>query len=150
MNAKTLISFVISILIGLLFGNLVLSQYKNNISHDTNDYAIYMVQQGVYSTMESMEENTVDLSDYMYVKKDDKYYVYLGVTQDIATANIIKDNYDMDLYIKENNIDDEELVMMIKQNDDLIKENNSKKDVLSYSKKSLEIYEGKMSEVYEY
>ena len=118
--------------------------------NDSNDYAIYMVQQGVYSTMESMEENTVDLSDYMYVKKDDKYYVYLGVTQDIATANIIKDNYDMDLYIKENNIEDEELLVKLKENDNLINENTNKNDILSFSKKSLEIYEGQMNVVNEH
>ena len=144
---KTIISFCISLIVGILCGSMVLSQYKNNIKHEEKQkYPVYMVQQGVYSSLESMEENTVDLSDYMYIKQDDKYYVYVGVFLDRAIADRVKDNYNKDLYVKENDIDDETLVLMIKQNDENIKENSSKSDILSASKKSLEIYEGKMNE----
>lgn len=143
MKMKLLFPVSLSILIGIICGNLVFSQYSNNIKEVVLEtQPIYLLQQGVYSSLESMEENTSNISDYLYVKQDDKYYVYLGVTSDKDIANKVKENYNnVDIYIKENNISNEDLILKIKENDQSIQENTTKKDILSLSKKSLEIYE---------
>lgn len=143
MKMKLLFPVSLSILIGIICGNLVFSQYSNNIKEVVLEtQPIYLLQQGVYSSLESMEENTSNISDYLYVKQDDKYYVYLGVTSDKDIANKVKENYNnVDIYIKENNISNEDLILKIKENDQSIQENTTMKDILSLSKKSLEIYE---------
>lgn len=143
MKMKLLFPVSLSILIGIICGKLVFSQYSNNIKEVVLEtQPIYLLQQGVYSSLESMEENTSNISDYLYVKQDDKYYVYLGVTSDKDIANKVKENYNnVDIYIKENNISNEDLILKIKENDQSIQENTTKKDILSLSKKSLEIYE---------
>ena len=143
MKMKLFFPVSLSILIGIICGKLVFSQYSNNIKEVVLEtQPIYLLQQGVYSSLESMEENTSNISDYLYVKQDDKYYVYLGVTSDKDIANKVKENYNnVDIYIKENNISNEDLILKIKENDQSIQENTTKKDILSLSKKSLEIYE---------
>ncbi len=146
MKKKTIILSVLSVFIGVLCGNIIFSQYKGNIEKVVaSSEPIYLLQQGVYSSLESMEENTTNLSDYLYVKQDDKYYVYLGVTSNKDTANKLKESYNnVDIYVKENNISNEGLILKIKENDKSIQDENNKKNLLSLSKKSLEIYEETM------
>ncbi len=122
------------------------SQYRGNIQEVVvNTEPIYLLQQGVYSSIESMEENTMSLSDYLYVKQDDKYYVYLGITGNKELADKLKNNYsNVDIYVKENNISNQGLILKIRENDKTIQEESDKKNLLSLSKKSLEIYEETM------
>lgn len=143
MKLKLLFPVSLSVIIGIICGKVVFSQYSNNIKEVVLETEpLYLLQQGVYSSIESMEENTSNISDYLYVKQDDKYYVYLGVTSNKDIANKVKENYNnIDIYIKENNVSNEDLILKIKENDQTIKEDTNKKDILSFSKKSLEIYE---------
>lgn len=146
MKLKILFPISASLLIGILCGNIVFSQYSNNINEVITDKSsVYLLQQGVYSSLESMEEATSNISDYLYVKQNDKYYVYLGVTSDKKLADKVKENYNTDIYIKENEISNEALLLKIKENDKTIQETSNKKDILSFSKKSLEIFEETMS-----
>ena len=87
----------------------------------------------------------MSLSDYLYVKQDDKYYVYLGITGNKELADKLKNNYsNVDIYVKENNISNQGLILKIRENDKTIQEESDKKNLLSLSKKSLEIYEETM------
>lgn len=146
MKLKIIFPITLSIFIGILCGRTVFSQYRGNIQEVVvNTEPIYLLQQGVYSSVESMEENTMSLSDYLYVKQDDKYYVYLGITGNKELADKLKNNYsNVDIYVKENNISNQGLILKIRENDKTIQEESDKKNLLSLSKKSLEIYEETM------
>lgn len=146
MKLKILFPISASLLVGVLCGRVIFSQYSNNIEEViSSKEPVYLLQQGVYSSLESMENATSNISDYLYIKQDDKYYVYLGVTTDKKIADKVKQNYDnIDIYIKENDVSNEALLLKLKENDKTIKEESNKKDILSFSKKSLEIFEETM------
>lgn len=147
MKRKIILPTILSLLIGGYLGFLIFNQYDQNNSQTTfneSDEHIYFLQQGVYSNLESIEENTKEISDYIYFKEDDKYKVYVGITTNSENADkitkIFKDkNYD--IYIKERNIKDKAFVEKLKQYDELIKNTEDQNVILGLLKQILNEYE---------
>lgn len=148
MKNKIIVPTILSILIGGYLGYLIFNQYKYNNSDVTTfneeSTPIYFLQQGVYSSIESMNENTNEISDYIYFKEDDKYKVYIGITTNKDNAekitNIFKDkNYE--IYTKEMNIEDKAFVEKLKQYDELIKASDDQNVILGLLKQILNEYE---------
>ena len=65
---KYLFSSIVALIIGLFLSFLFLNQYKdyNGISVSNNMDNLYFIQYGVFSSKESMEENTIELQNYVY------------------------------------------------------------------------------------
>ena len=92
---KYILSFLIALTIGFFLCKFFLNQYNDYTSITVSNMGdiLYFIQYGVYSDYESMEENTINLQNYVYNIDDDKYYVYIGITQDEDNKNKIVNYY---------------------------------------------------------
>lgn len=146
MKSKIIMPTIISLMIGSYLGYLIFNQYKNNTIETAfnEETKIYFLQQGVYSSIESINENTKLISDYIYFKDDEQYRVYVGITTNNDNANKIKqifNNKNYDIYIKEMSISDEAFVEKLKQYDELIKATTDEAVILGIVKQILNEYE---------
>ena len=81
---KTIKLMIISIFIGTILGTILNTNYKYKIVNTINkDNTYYFIQEGVYSSKNLLQENTKDLNTKTVDKKNNKYYVYLGITRNI-------------------------------------------------------------------
>ena len=145
MKSKLIVPITLSIFIGSYLGFLLFKQYKNtSVSVFNETTPIYFLQQGVYTTKESMEENTKLLSDYIYSLEDNQYRVFVAITTDSENAEKIKtifNNKKIDIYIKEDNISDASFIEKLKQYDELIKTTNDESVIIGLLKQILSEYE---------
>ena len=142
---KTIKLMIISIFIGTILGTILNTNYKYKIVNTINkDNTYYFIQEGVYSSKNLLQENTKDLNTKTVDKKNNKYYVYLGITRNIKIANRIKDIYKKEgysTYIKEVNLDSEEFYNNVEQFDLLIKDTTDNEEVLTIEQVILANYE---------
>jgi len=145
MKSKLIVPITLSIFIGSYLGFLLFKQYKNtsqSVFYETTP--IYFLQQGVYSTKESMESNTKLLSDYIYSLEDNQYRVFVALTTNKDNAEKIKtifNNKQIDIYIKESSISDASFVEKLKQYDELIKTSEDESVIIGLLKQILSEYE---------
>ena len=146
MKSKLIIPTIISLVVGSYLGYLIFNQYKNNTSITTfnEQQNVYFLQQGVYSSVESINENTTMISDYIYYKDNEQYKVYVGITTSSDNADKIKkifNNKNYDIYIKEMSISDKAFIEKLKQYDELINVTTDEAVILGIVKQILNEYE---------
>ncbi len=142
---KYLLTIIVSLLVGFLLSFYMLKEYESvNIIPVFNvKETAYLVQQGVYSSMESMQENTTNLSDYIYSVIDNMYYVYIGVSLESDNVNKIQEYYknkDINTIIKTTTISDTELLNSLRQYDMVLKETNEEETIKEIIKQTLSKY----------
>lgn len=143
---KTLKISVFSIVLGALTGIVLNNNYKEKLSNSfLNDgKTYYFIQEGVYSSTSSMQENTKDLLVKTVDSKNDKQYVYLGITRDEKNAKKLKEIYEnkgYKIYIKEQNLSNEEFYNNVTQFDILIGSTNKETEILTIEEVVLANYE---------
>lgn len=142
MKIKFLLLLCLTICLGFLTAKSVYKLYFTEV--DAYTYNSYFLQSGVYSDQDTMKKETKNLRDFIYEKKDNKYYVYIGITTDMDNANKIKKIYKnkkIDIYIKESKIDNIEFLSSLEQYDILLSEVIKDNDILSINKVILSSYE---------
>ena len=140
---KYILTIFISLLVGFLLSNYIIKEYDSSIISVFNDKkTVYLIQQGVYSSLDSMKENTSSLSEYIYTNVDNLYYVYVGITFDIENTNKIQQIYDFETIVKNNVITDSELIKYIEKYDLILKETNDKNTIKEIVKNVLKKYKG--------
>lgn len=143
---KYIITIIISLLIGFLLSNQLLNNYNQNILNVFNESkTAYLIQQGVYSTLESMQKNTSNLSNYIYSNIDNMYYVYIGITLD--SENVVKlqnyyKNKNIDTIIKTTTINEKEIISSLEQYDIFLKNTTDESTIKEIIKQVLEKYKG--------
>lgn len=143
---KTTILYILgAILIGVFIGKYVYNGYQNETKEAFKDMNenIYLLQYGVYSSNDSMVENTKNLKDYFYYIENNKYHVIIGVTMDKDLKDKIKkaNSIDNDIYIKKVFINNDEFIESLNQYDNLIKNTEDKTTILTAEKQILSKYE---------
>lgn len=143
---KTTILYILgAILIGVFIGKYVYNGYQNETKEAFKDMNenIYLLQYGVYSSNDSMVENTKNLKNYFYYIENNKYHVIIGVTMDKDLKDKIKkaNSIDNDIYIKKVSINNDEFIESLKQYDNLIKNTEDKTTILTAEKQILSKYE---------
>lgn len=143
---KTLKISILSIVLGALVGIVLNNNYKEKLSNSfLNDgKTYYFIQEGVYSSTSSMQENTKDLLVKTVDSKNDKQYVYLGITRDEKNAKKLKEIYEnkgYKIYIKEQNLSNEEFYNNVTQFDILIGSTNKETEILTIEEVVLANYE---------
>ena len=93
---KTLKISIFSIALGAIAGIILNNTYKEKLSNSflNEEKTYYFIQEGVYSSTSSMQENTKDLLVKTVDSKNDKQYVYLGITRDEKNAKKLKEIYE--------------------------------------------------------
>lgn len=116
---------LLGIITGIFLFNLFLKQYTDydgiKVSSTLTD--VYLLQMGVYSSLENMEENTLKLQNYVYNKDGDLYYVYIGISKNkLAIEKIQKYYKDLgyDTIIKEFSISNKKFIKELENYDEII------------------------------
>ena len=89
------LTIILAVITGLFLSKLFFSQYKDAKDLKTvfnNGEKLYFARKGIYSSLDSVKENTMNLSYYIYTMIDDKYYVYYGITKDLENYDKIAGN----------------------------------------------------------
>ena len=143
---KYLFTFLSAIIIGFFLANFFLKQYDDfdGIKVSGTGETIYFIQYGVFSSLESLEENTVALQNYIYNKQDNLYHVYVGITKlEENTKKIINHykNLGYDLIIKEFEITDKEFLELLINYDEILKNTTDETVISSVMSQVLMKYE---------
>ena len=143
---KTLKISIFSIALGTIAGIILNNTYKEKLNNSflNEEKTYYFIQEGVYSSTSSMQENTKDLLVKTVDSKNDKQYVYLGITRDEKNAKKLKEIYEnkgYQIYIKEQNLSNEEFYNNVTQFDILINSTNKESEILTIEEVVLANYE---------
>lgn len=93
---KTIIGIIIAILAGVLLAKLTFDKYekvdtKNVISYDDE---VYMLKVGSYDSVDEMQRSALNFERYIYIEKEDKVTVYIGIAKTRENMEKIKNVYD--------------------------------------------------------
>lgn len=144
---KYLTTFFLALLIGLVIGRFILNQYTFEgriVPTFKSQETGYFIQQGVYSSKESMEDSTSSLPYYIYNIEDNKYYVYVGITLNKENVDKLKGYYEnlgYTTYVKEFNISNDNFLTVLKQYDSLLKESSDEEVIGTVCSQVLNKYE---------
>lgn len=142
---KTMIVSLASIILGALSAMLLNSTYKEKLINTFSEgKTYYFIQEGVYSSKEIMTENTKDIQVKTVDTINNKQYVYLGITRDNNNAKKIKDIYEKkgyQIYIKEQNLSNEEFYNNVTQFDILVNSTDKASEILTIEEVVLANYE---------
>ena len=123
---KYLFTIFIGLIVGFFLCNFFLNQYRDykGIKVSNLGEELYFIQYGIYSDLESLENNTINLQNYVYNEEDSKYYVYVGITGLEKNAEKIL-NYNKKLgnnvEIKKYTVTNKKFIEEIKKYDDVLK-----------------------------
>ena len=147
MIKKYMMPTFIALITGLILGRFVLNQYnfegKIIPTISSSKYA-YFIQQGVYSSKESMEDNVLSFPYYIYMVDNEKYYVYIGITFLEENMEKIKGYYKdkgYTTYVKQININNDDFITVLEQYDILLKETSDKEVIGTVCSQVLKKYE---------
>lgn len=92
---KYLFTFLVAIVVGFFLSYFFINQYDSFSGIKVSGMAdeLYFIQYGVFSSIDSMEKETISLENYVYSKEEDMYYVYVGITKNNDNANKIINYY---------------------------------------------------------
>lgn len=143
---KYLFTFLIALIVGFFLSNFFLKQYDefNGIKVSGVGDNTYFIQYGVFSSLESLEENTISLQNYVYNKQDNLYYVYVGITKLEENAKKIVNYYKKlgyDAIIKEFGITNKEFLELLVNYDQILKNTNDETAISSIVNQTLMKYE---------
>lgn len=125
---KYIFSIFVAIIVGLCFGKFMLSQYQNPsniIPVMSNTFNTFFLELGVYESEEEMKDHTINFPYYIYMTKDNKYYVYIAITKNENNLNRIKGYYEQKGYVinvKQYEIENEAFMIVLEQYDNLLAE----------------------------
>ncbi len=143
MTKKFLIGVALSILLGLIGGNILYKQYEREQNID-EEYNSYLLQLGIYNSKEEALNKVSKLENYTIIEDDNKYYVYLGIStkKDNAkkVANVFLEK-DINVSIKKTVIDNIEFMSNLEQYDLLLDNATSNEDIMSINDVILSSYE---------
>ncbi|HHX16677.1 MAG TPA: hypothetical protein GX725_02015 [Mollicutes bacterium] len=141
---KILMPIIGAIVIGLILGKVLFSQYEKKLDPVFEEKEkIYVLQQGVYSSAENVEKHTTNL-DYYIVDKDNEYYrVYVAITHNKDNVEKLKQHYKSkgnDIYVRELDVKNLEFLELIKQYD-LLLESSGDNEIEQIEKQVISKYE---------
>lgn len=139
---------LIFIVSGIIVGNNLYNKVDFNLLKtfkENNDF--YLLQLGTYDNKESMQRDTRDISPKVYEVKNNKYYVYVGISSNINNINKLKEIYkNQEVTTKVINIKDEEFINNLRQFDILIDNTNNKEEILTIEEVILSSFNKKILE----
>lgn len=143
---KYLLTILFALIVGFFLGNFLLKQYNDyeTITVSVENKELYFFQYGVYSSLENMEENTINLENYIYKIEDEKYYVYIGLTGDknnIDKLNKYFKGLGYDIIVKSYYVYDEEFINLLNNFDEVIKNTEDSTVLSSIICQTLQKYE---------
>lgn len=140
---KDLIIILFVSIFGIYIGSYLYKSYLiKNKDDKYNLYKIYILEYGVYNSIDSMEENGKNIENYFYYSDNNGFHILLGITGNKNIINKIGESYEniSNINIREDYTDNMEFIENLKQLDNLII-NSNKTEILQIEKQSLSKYE---------
>lgn len=147
MKEKIIMPIIACVLVGFFMSKFMFSQYDSGLALTTkleSKEKLYFLQQGVYTTVDSMKENTSLLPYYIYTEEEGKYYVYVGITKDKENLEKVKGyfkNKGYDIYIKELEISNDAFLQVFDQYEILLKNTTDENAISAIMSSVLAKYE---------
>lgn len=147
MKEKIIVPIIACVLVGFVMGKFMFNQYDNGVALTSNlreKEQLYFLQQGVYSSIDSMKENTSSLAYYIYNEEDGKYYVYVGITKDKNNLEKLKGFYQnkgYDIYIKGIEVSNQEFLEVFNQYEQLLQKTTDESAISAIESSVLAKYE---------
>lgn len=141
---KTLTYMTVAILLGGLYGKILYQKYEDTSFVFHEEEKIYFLQEGVYSSEDSLNRNTKDISPKLVTKENNQYYVYVGISKSKDGLEKIKNVYEekgYTTYQKEKNVTDESFLTNLSQYDILLDSAKTSDDILTIQEVVLSNYE---------
>ena len=144
---KYIMPILSALLVGFLLAKFMIEQYdkKENLKTVFNSYeTLYFIQQGVYSTEESMKKNMADFAYYIYNIENDKYYTYIGITKTKQNSDKLKGFYEKlgyITYIKEIDVDNVGFIEILNQYEQLLETTEDENTIKAICSQVLSKYE---------
>ena len=122
---KYLLTIIISLVVGFLLSNYLLKQYDDykGIKVYKEGRKLYFIEYGIFDNYNQMEANTINLENYIYQINNDKYHVYIGITENNEVLNKIINYFNKIGYkttIQEFYISNERFIKAIENNDEVL------------------------------
>ena len=132
---KQILLAIILIILGFLLGTKTQKTEKQIDKY-------FFIQEGVYDNSNVFESNITDLRKKVLEYKNNKIYIYIGITKDNTLAEKIKEVYqNPNIQIEEVWIKNEELKINIEQFDILLKKAKTKEEIMKIEEVVLANYE---------
>lgn len=143
MNKKFLMYIGVAIFFGGILGHLFYGKYEQEQNLD-KEYNSYLLQLGIFDSKESMEKGLDDIDNYMVIEKNNKYYVYLGISSNKDNANKLQNAFlekDIKTSIKKTIINNIEFMSNLEQFDILLDSASTNEDIMSINEVIMSSYE---------
>lgn len=148
---KTVIGVIIALVSGALLAKFTFDTYEaanvnNVISYDNN---VYMLKYGTYDSKEEMISSASVFERYVYVYKDGKLTVYLGISKKRENLEKIKDVYEsksVDTSIEQTVVDNDEFIQNLDEYEKLLDVTEDEDSLLMIENQILSCYEDLMVE----
>ena len=143
---KYLFTFLLALVIGFFLSSFFIKQYDNYTGIKVSGIGdeLYFVQYGVFSSLDSMEKETIALENYVYNIDENMYYVYVGITKNSDNANKIVEYYKnlgYETLIKKYEINNEDFLEELRNYDDILLNTTDKTVIASLISQILIKYE---------
>lgn len=141
---KTFIYMLVAIILGGISGKILYQKYDETELVFNESNRAYFLQEGVYETKDSLERNTKDIDPKLVINKNNKYYVYVGISKSLDGINKIKKTYKKKGYSttkKEIEVADDSFLTNLEQYDILLDSAISADDILTIEEVVLSNYE---------
>ena len=142
---KNIIVLVIIIVLGMFSGvtiyNKISDVYALNIRKDNY---VYLLQLGVYKGYDAMQHDTADITNKLIVRRNDNYYVYVGVSKNkdnLKKISAIYNKMGYNLYFYEEEINSSEFLTNLEQFDLLLNRAQTDNEIDSINSVILSSYE---------
>lgn len=139
---KTYGIILFALLIGAVFSNLLISSYQEETVMKSEGN-VYLLQYGIYTTKEVLNENIKKLTDYIVYEKDNKYYVYLGIFVNYENAYKVSElleNSNIYTYIKNDYLGDSNLIKKLNILDEKMTDLKKEHEIKSLNREMLDLY----------
>jgi len=103
-----------------------------------------MLQFGIFNTKDELNKSVSNISNYMLIEKNNKYYVYLGVSTKKDNAKKLQEVFNdnnIEVSIKKTIIDNVEFISNLEQFDILLESATNDDDLLSINEVIISSYE---------
>jgi len=143
---KYLLTIIASLLVGFFLSDYMIKKYGDtdiNIPVFNQSETAYLIQQGVYSSYESMQTNTSNLSDYIYSNIDGMFYVYIAMTMDLENVSKLQTYYEekgINTIVKTTTLTDYDFITSLNQYDTVLKQTNDNQTIKEICKLVLSKY----------
>ena len=143
---KYILTIIVSLSVGFLLSNYMIKEYGSTpltlpVFNETK--TAYLIQQGVYSTEESMQNNTSNLSDYIYSNIDGMFYVYVAMTMDEENISKLQEYYTekgINTIVKTTTLTVSSFITSLSQYDTVLKQTDDSSTIKEICKQVLSKY----------